>query len=219
MPTRIEPLVNGEYYHILNRGVAKMPIFTTNRDYIRFIETFRYYIDGNVDVGYSKSTREEKNAMPRKPIIEIVCYCVMPNHFHFLVKQNEDGGIRNFIRKTTNSYAKYFNIKRKRKGPLFEGKFKAVRIESNEQLLHLTRYIHLNPLIGYVTKDLSLHRWSSYPEYLGLSESQVCSKDIILDQFDSPKSYEKFVIDHVDYARNLDRIKHELMEEQESQWA
>lgn len=218
MPARNEPLVNGEYYHILNRGVAKMPIFVTNRDYQRFIGTFRYYVDGSVDVGYSKSTREEKDSKPKEQIVEVVSYCLMPNHFHFLLKQNLDDGIRNFIRKTTNSYAKYFNIKRKRKGPIFEGKFKAIRIESNEQLLHLTRYIHLNPLIGYITQDLNSYNWSSYPEYLGNSELQICSKEIILEQFKTSKDYERFVLDDVDYARKLNQIKHELLEEQDNQW-
>lgn len=218
MPARNVPLVNGEYYHVVNRGVAKMPIFVTNRDYLRFIDTFRYYLGGNIDVGYSKSTREEKDSKPKEQIVEVISYCLMPNHFHFLIKQNLDDGIRNFIRKTTNSYARYFNIKRKRKGPIFEGKFKAIRVETNEQLLHLTRYIHLNPLVGYITQDLNSYIWSSYLEYLGNSESETCSKKIILDQFKSPRSYEKFVLDHVDYAKRLNLIKHELLEEQGSQW-
>jgi len=189
-----------------------MPIFLTPRDHTRFLDTLKHYLDVNIDIRFSKSSREDY-IKPKEQIVDIVSYCLMPNHFHFLLKQNEDNGIMNFIRKSTNSYAKYFNIKRKRKGPLFEGKFKAVRVESNEQLLHLTRYIHLNPLIGYVTDNLNIYRWSSYPEYLGNSELQICSKDIILDQFKSPKDYEGFVLDHVDYAKELDQIKHELLEE------
>ncbi len=212
MPIRTTPLANGEYYHIINRGVAQIPIFLNARDYQRFIETFTYYMNGKITTRYSLSDNKPKHD-PANQIVEVVNYCLMPNHFHFLLKQNEDEGIRNFIRKATNSYAKYFNIKRKRKGPLFEGTFKAVRVATNEQLLHLSRYIHLNPLIGYATKNLNSYKWSSYPEFLGNYELQICSKDIILEQFKSSKDYELFVLDHIDYAKRLDQIKHQLLEE------
>lgn len=212
MPARTIPLANGEYYHIINRGVARMPIFLNRRDFKRFIETFTYYINGKVPVRYSLSSKEVV-LDPENQIVEIVSYSLMPNHFHFLLRQIEDNGILNFVRKATNSYAKYFNIKRKRKGPLFEGTFKAVRVETNEQLLHLSRYIHLNPLVGYVTHDLNSYKWSSYPEYLGHSELQICSRDIIIDQFQSSKDYEKFVLDQEDYGKKLEAIKHQLLEE------
>lgn len=212
MPIRTTPLANGEYYHVINRGVAQVPIFLNARDYQRFAETFIYYMNRRIIIRYSLANKEVR-PKPENQIVEVVSYCLMPNHFHFLLKQNDDEGIKDFIRKTTNSYAKYFNIKRKRKGPLFEGTFKAVRVATNEQLLHLSRYIHLNPLIGYVTHDLDSYKWSSYPEYLGNSELQICSKDIILGQFKSSKDYERFVLDHLDYAKRLDQIKHQLLEE------
>ena len=195
-----------------------MPIFITNRDYERFLDTFRYYLDEKIEVSFSKSTRDEKDAIPKKPIVEIISYCLMPNHFHFLLKQNYDNGIRDFIRKTTNSYAKYFNVKRKRKGPIFEGKFKAIRVETSEQLLHLSRYIHLNPVVSYITRDINSYKWSSYNEFLGTANVQICSKSIILDQFESPESYERFVLDHEDYGKKLEEIKHELLEEIHDQW-
>jgi len=218
MPARNLPLVNEEYYHIFNRGVAKMPIFLRDKDYQRFIDAFIYYLDANPEVGFSKSSLEQKNVKSSGQIVDMICYCLMPNHFHFLLRQNIDNGVVDFIRKVTNSYAKYFNTKYKRKGPLFEGKFKAIRVESNEQLLHLSRYIHLNPLVGYVTKDLRLHKWSSYSEYVQTSNSDICSLDVVLNQFQSTEDYERFVLDHEDYGKKLEQIKHQLLEEAEKQW-
>lgn len=216
MPIRSTPLVNGQYYHILNRGVARAPIFLNNRDRQRFTDTFIYYVNGQIPVRYSLSNKESNEktlAKPENQIVDIISYCFMPNHFHFLIKQNVEDGIKNFIRKTTNSYVRYFNLKHKRKGPLFEGVFKAILVTSNEQLLHLTRYIHLNPLVGAVVNNLNSYRWSSYPEFLGYTSSQVCSKEIILNQFKSSKDYERFVLDHEDYGRELEKIKHQILED------
>ena len=141
----------------------------------------------------------------------------MPNHFHFLLRQTRDSGISEFISKISNSYTKYFNIKNNRIGPILQGDFKAVHVESNEKLLHLGRYIHLNPLIGFVTKNLETYRWSSYPEYTTPANNEVCQKEIILDQFDTKNSYKQFVLDHIDYAKKIDQIKH-LMLDYESSW-
>ena len=186
MPARTVPLANGEYYHIINRGVARVPIFLNARDYQRFMKTFNYYMDGRVITRYSLSDKEFK-FNPGNQIIDIVSFCLMPNHFHFLLKQNEDDGIRNFVRKTTNSYAKYFNIKRKRKGPLFEGTFKAERLPTDAQLKHIFASIHLEPAslitenwkeldvsaISSIAKKMSDYRYSSLAEYI-TSDHIVC---------------------------------------------
>lgn len=189
-----------------------MPIFKNIRDHQRFKNGMLHYLNAKTTISLSQSNPNDYEK-PEEQLVDIVCYSLMPNHFHFLIKQNIDNGIMNYIRKLTNSYAKYFNTKYDRKGPLFEGKFNAVRVESNEQLLHLSRYIHLNPLIGYVTKDLNSYKWSSYPEYLGFSNQKLCSKSVILDQFKSIDAYEKFVIDQVEYSKKLSEIKHLLLEE------
>src|SRR3989344_4610800 len=200
MASRKVPLATGEYYHIFNRGVAKMRIFNNFYDYNRFLKCVLYYeIDSS------------------KKIVDIISYCFMPNHFHFLLKQVTDGGISEFISKISNSYTKYFNIKNNRVGPILQGDFKAVHVESNEQLLHLGRYIHLNPLIGFVTKNLETYRWSSYPEYINSINNEVCQKEVILDQFETKNSYKQFVLDHIDYAKKIDQIKHLLLD-YESGW-
>ncbi len=154
MPTRKIPFVNGEYYHVLNRGVAHIPIFNNKRGYEQFTKTMLYYQIENPKPRLSYFSPKSPLLNVDKKIVEIVCYCLMPNHFHFLLRQVREGGISEFISKLSNSYTKYFNIKNKRIGPLFQGEFKAIHIETNEQLIHLSRYLHLNPLVAYLIKDL-----------------------------------------------------------------
>lgn len=152
---------------------------------------------------------------PNKKIISMICYCLMPNHFHFLLRQTRNGGITECISKLSNSYTKYINIKNNRVGPLLQGDFKAVHIATNEQLIHVSRYIHLNPLVGYVTKDLDTYPWSSYGEYVNDTNNEICDKKIILDQFQSKEDYRTFVLDQVDYGKQLEAIKHQILDNDE----
>ncbi|OGE37299.1 hypothetical protein A3D79_02940 [Candidatus Daviesbacteria bacterium RIFCSPHIGHO2_02_FULL_39_8] len=214
MPYRTIPFANGEYYHLYNRGINKQQTFSDQRDYVRFIQTFLYYQIGNPKPKYSTYKPNGIYTIdPTKKIVEVIAYCLMPNHFHLLVKQLQDGGISEFIRKFINSYTKYRNIKHRILGPTFQALFKAVRIETDEQLLHVSRYIHLNPLVSFMVKDLRFYKWSSYPFYLGLTDNPVVAKKEILNFFKSPKSYEKFVLDHAEYATALEIIKHQLIDE------
>lgn len=204
---------NNEFYHVFNRGVEKRIIFMNKRDYDRFIDTMDYYRIKDPPTRFSFKNRPialQKNIITPL-LIEIICFCLMPNHFHMLVKQIESNGITTFLSKLSNSYTKYINTKYKRVGPLFQGSFKAVRIEDDEQLLHVSRYIHLNPLIDYLTKDLKTYPYSSYPEFLGLRKG-FCKKEIILSHFRTPLDYEKFVLDQVDYAREIKKIERFVLE-------
>lgn len=215
MPSRIFPFVNGQYYHIYNRGVEKRRIFEKSWDYSRLIKTMQYYQLLGPKPRLSKfllgSIFEPDSS---KKIVDVICYCLMPNHFHFLIKQLRDVGITEFISKLSNSYTKYYNIKYRRVGPLLQGEFKAVLIESDEQLLHVSRYIHLNPIASNLVKDLRDYRWSSYPEYIGIRKDSLCAKEEILSFFKSPKDYEQFVLERVEYAQKLELIKHQLLEEE-----
>ncbi|MBI2613389.1 MAG: transposase [Candidatus Levybacteria bacterium] len=212
MPSRIIPFVNGEYYHIFNRGVAKMQIFNNFYDYNRFVKTMIYYSIEGPKPRFSVFTPTISILNINKKIVDIICYCLMPNHFHFLLRQVKKGGITEFVSRLSNSYTKYINIKNKRVGPLLQGNFKAVHVETNEQLLHLSRYIHLNPLVSYVVKDLDIYKWSSYLEYIDLINNGICDKKIILDQFKSPKEYRQFVLDQESYGKKLEAIKHQLLD-------
>lgn len=135
----------------------------------------------------------------------------MPNHFHFLIKQLKDNGISSFISQLTNSYTKYFNTKYTRVGALLQGTFKAVHIESDEQLIHLSRYIHLNPIVSGLTKDLNTYEWSSYLEYMS-DMAFYSSPQEILNFFSSPKKYREFVEAQVEYGTSLEILKHRAVD-------
>ena len=125
-----------------------------------------------------------------------------------------DDGIAKFISNLTNSYSRYFNTKHKRIGSLFQGIFKAVRMENEEQLIHVSRYIHLNPVVSFIIKEefLDTYPWSSMSEFSGYQKEEICDKEIILSCFSSKKNYQKFVHDQVDYAKKLEIIKHLILE-------
>ena len=188
MPYRIAPLVNKQVYHVFNRGVEKRNVFTDRRERVRFLATIRYYQQIRPPVKFSQAGESEKENLSDNKLVEIIAYCLMPNHFHFLLKQINDNGISTFIRRLINSYTRYFNTKNERIGSLFQGPFKAVRTESNEQLLHVTRYIHLNPLVGYLARDLQDFEWSSYLTYIGLKDDLLCERKEIEQQFKAPEN-------------------------------
>lgn len=215
MPYRTTPLVNDQVYHIYNRGNEKRQIFGDRRDFIRLHETLRYYQIAGFKPKFSNSTLEIFSKLdPSKKIVEILAYCFMPNHFHLLLRQVTEGGISEFVSKFSNSYTKYYNTKYKRIGALFQGQFKSVLVESDEQLVHVSRYIHLNPFVGFLVKELTEYDWSSYPQYLNLKNG-IANKDFVMQFFESPKSYQAFVTDQASYAQDLDIIKHKLLDSEE----
>lgn len=215
MPGRNVPLISGEYYHIYNRGSEKRNIFTQPRDYARLLKTIFYYQFIGPRPSFSKFSKSQ--ITPLKPlskekIIELICYCLMPNHFHFLIRQLKEYGISKFMSQISNSYTKYFNVKYERVGPLLQGAFKAVRIETDEQLMHVSRYIHLNPIVSGVAKNLDSYQWSSYLEFIR-SINSFCSSNEILEFFKSREGYKEFVEDQIDYGEKLELIKHQIIDE------
>ena len=149
--------------------------------------------------------------------IDILAYALMSNHFHLLVRQRQENAITQTLANISNSYAKYFNIKHHRAGPLYQGPFKAVHVETDQQLMHLSRYIHINPVVsGAMTREelLSSPR-TSLPEYLGQSEASFTDVKPILSLFISKESYQKFVFDQVAYGKELEKIKHLSFEEKD----
>ncbi len=222
MPSRFIPLVNGEFYHVYNRGTARQPVFLNKRDYQRFILTLSYYRFLNLPVKLSRLLQfpeSQRNDLlaelegKGKKLVEIISFVLMPNHFHLLLKQTANGGISTFMRLAVNSWTRYFNIKHNRPGSLFQGAFKAIHIESDEQLIHLSRYIHLNPLVTYIVKekDFLSYPWSSLPDYIE-GKSQLVELETVLSHFSSPHAYKKFILDQIDYAKELEKIKHLILE-------
>lgn len=209
MPYRTIPFVNGEIYHLYNRGLEKQTIFNTQWDYTRFTKTLFYYQIKDPKPKFSTYGQSKAFAIDKsKKIVDILSYCLMPNHFHLLVKQLIDDGISEFMRRFIHSYTKYRNVKYGRQGPVFQGIFKAILVENEEQLLHLSRYIHLNPLVSLLTKDLKLYNWSSYLSFINLSNDTRVAKEEILNFFKSPKEYEQFVLNQAEYGKTLEVLKH-----------
>ena len=149
-----------------------------------------------------------------KTYIDIVAYCLMPNHFHLLVKQNVNLGITKFLGDFQNSYVKFFNLRNDRVGPLFQGRFKAVNIISDEQLLHVSRYIHLNPSSSNIVRidRLTNYKWSSLPEYLNKLNFNFCQKETILNNFKNIDKYKEFVFDNAEYQQGLKKIEYLKLE-------
>lgn len=215
MPYRFIPFVNGNIYHVFNRGVEKRLVYLEERDYKRFIQTLYFYQFRGPKSRFSEYLRSKKNKQFQQnpKIIEIISYCLMPNHFHLLIKQLEDGGIQELVKKVVDSYTKYFNIKYNRVGHLFQGQFKAKLVESEEQLVHISRYIHLNPFVASLTQDLNTYLYSSYPTFVHLVSDSISNPDIVLNLFKDFESYRKFVLDQRDYAKELEKIKHLILDD------
>lgn len=215
---------NNEIYHVFNRGVERRPTFTDKNEYTRAMTSINFYRFRQSLTGlasYLKLNLEKRDALSKSlfdeknKLVEIISYCLMPNHFHLLLKQMTNNGISMFLSNFTNSYTRYFNIKHTRIGPLYQGVFKAVRMESTEQLIYVNRYVHLNPVASLIVPEnnLDTYPWSSLVEYLEEGQEKICNTKIILDQFPSIESYRKYVHDQIDYAKKLEQIKHLILEE------
>jgi len=214
VPYRFEPIITGGFYHVFNRGAERKKIFIVGRDYDRFLRTLRYYNKSEKKVRYSRFNPSIHKYDDTEKMVNIIAYCLMPNHFHLLLRQVQDNAISKLIGQVCNSYTKYFNIKRKRFGRLFHGNFKAVRIENDSQLLHVSRYIHLNPFVAKIVKEPKNYQFSSYREYINSDLKQICDgKDYILSHFRREGAYADFVSDHMEYAESLAAIKHLFIEE------
>ncbi len=220
---RKEVFANDEYYHIFNRGVDKRTVFEDDDDRYRFLHGLYEFNDKNVTapfiqrigkqlaVATYKTLRqklsEEKNAK-REKLVEILCFCFMPNHFHLILKQLQEGGISKFMQKLGTGYTNYFNLKNERKGCLFQGVFKSVYIKDDTQIMHLSRYIHiLNPgeLVelqireGIIKNHMGLqdflknYKWSSYQDYIGGDNyPSLINKELLSGYFGGATAFEKF---------------------------
>ena len=195
MPAKntIKTYIENGYYHVYNRGVEKRKIFLDDMDYRMFLHFIKYYLsppDKNDVIQKFHSLRQQ---------VKLLAFCLMPNHYHLLLLQTTTSGMTEFLRAICTNYVCYFNKKNQRVGGLFQGKYKAVLIDNDEYLLHLSRYIHTNPL-----KKYSEYPYSSYPYYLGYKSANWLNVNPILEYFSSPSftplkpfsTYQKFVEDN-----------------------
>ena len=209
------PLVSGEFYHIISRSIEKFKIFNNAQAFARFQSAIEFFNFNQKNILFAhficRSFKTKKQIRDTyftedNQLAEIIAYCLMPTHIHLLLKQLQDNGISQMMGNALNSYSKYFNTKLGRTGPLWQGRFKNILVNSNEQLLHLTRYIHLNPVSAHLVEHSKDWKFSSYGEYVNPKQkNRICGFEKYIDM--NGKEYEKFVMDRKDYQRELSKIK------------
>ncbi len=215
---RKETFIPGEYYHVYGRVLFNAPEFKNSKNAQRLIQAFLLanstkssesfqHLRNNENTSFKQSC---EIAQSGEKLTDILCYVIMPDHYHLLLRERIENGISRFIHKCNISIAKYINIKNNRRGPLFENRFNAKRVSTNDYLLHLSLYIHLNPLdflIGrewrenklknwpLAKKKLLSYPWSSLKAFLqdDYSDPVISKTEIIRQQFDNHLDYENFL--------------------------
>lgn len=221
MPGRKHPLINTGIYHVYNKTIEGKKILINNNICQRLLDLIQYYRSSQSILRFSKFqklTEVFKNSYERRIFdkrafrISILSYCLMPTHYHFLLKQNIKNGISIFISQIQNSFTKYYNTKNKRIGPIFLHRFKSKPIQSEEQLKHVSRYIHLNPYSdGLVSNDNDLmhYPWSSFHDYVSETKEQICETEYFISLFNNKRErYKKFVLDNAEHQKMLEYCKH-----------
>ncbi|MDI6778221.1 MAG: transposase, partial [Patescibacteria group bacterium] len=196
--TKPEGFVVGEYYHVYNRGVEKIDVFREEKDFRRFLKSLAEFNTSEPAYKIDRANRKGLN-VDKRPYVEIIAYCLNPNHFHLLLKQAAESGISEFMRKIGTGYTMYFNKKYERTGALFQGKFKYSRVKTNEYLLYLSAYINLNCEVHGIAKA-EKYMWCSFKEYIS-GKDILCRKNIIIEQFKNLDDYKKFTVENAFAAR------------------
>jgi len=181
MPRRDTPLVPGHYYHLYNRGNNHQPIFYGHDNYLFFLERLRDYLT---------------------PILDVAAYCLMPNHYHLLVLLKEPD-LSHRMQLLAISYTKAINRQEGRVGSLFQGAFRARLVDEDEYLIHLSRYLHLNPVHAGLAAEPEEWEYSSYRDYVGRRDGSLPRPEIVLSQFPSVTAYRQFVRSYVSGDRGL----------------
>ena len=183
------PFESGQYYHIYNRGNKKESIFLGRDNYLFFLRRLQQGI--------------------QKRDITVLAYCLMPNHFHLILKESSGHSISELMLSLQTSYSKAINKRTHRVGHLFQGTFKDKCIGKTEYLVHLSRYIHLNPTLAGLVDLPEDWEFSSYRDYIRLRQGTLVEKETILSEFDDAESYRKFVMDYQDALNIQDLILEE----------
>lgn len=202
MPAKnaVKQYIEQSYYHVYNRGVEKRVTFQDERDYATFMNLLKRYLSSEECKDSRGNTYESYSGR-----VELLSFCLMPNHFHMLFYLSSDPkSITTLMQKVTSSYTTYFNKRHKRVGHLFQGVYKASYIIDDPYLMHISRYIHLNP------RDYQSWSYSSLPYYINGWRSTWIKPARILELFESVGAYKEFVADYDAYKAELDQIKSTL---------
>ena len=215
MPSKytLRNFVEGGVYHVYNRAAGEKVLFKDDADY----ETFRFYL--YIYLKPLKTVLEQYENLPfRLQIknlhkeVDALAYCLMPNHFHLLLKQTSKDGITKLMKQVINAYTEYYNKKYAVTGPLMQGRYKAVFIEKDPYLLQVARYIHLNPVVAQLAQKAGEYPWSSMKEYELSALDSICNKRIILSYYSSENAHSSFVNDYVGYEKEIHKLKQMIIE-------
>lgn len=215
MGNRKTKFVEGEYYHIYNRGIEGRIIFNEQKDLDRFIESIEEFNSSESEGGiYKNSFEKHQKKKAGDKLINIICYAFNPNHYHFLITPLVENGVETFMQKLGTGYTMFFNAKYKRRGSLFQGTYKSVHINSNEYLLHLSVYINLNDKVHQLrglTSQLVKTSWKSFAS--GKNDPLLGDANIISGQFKNHQEYKKFaeeilpeIIEHKKLSKELEEV-------------
>lgn len=181
------------FYHVVNTGIEKKLVFIDKKDIDRFTKLLDYYRFKNPPARFSFRKRQaSKTDNEMVPLVQILCYSQMPDHFHLLLEEIQEGGVGKFLSLVTNSYTKYFNARYKRSGPLFKGIFKRQLLTTTDELIEASAFIHCEPVKKGLVENIRKFPFSSFPEYIGLTEG-FCQTDHILKHFPDLLSYQDAV--------------------------
>ena len=205
----------GEYYHVYNRGVDKRSIVDDDYDSNRFVQALEEFNDieliGSIYENSFRKSQLGSLAPKSKKLVNIICYCLNPNHFHLLLKQVATNGISRFMHKLGSGYTNYFNEKYGRSGGLFQGTFKAKHIGTNDYLQYLSAYVNLNNLGHQISGKASRLVRSSWREYIdGENKKSICDRKIILNQFKSIGEYQNYCTDTLPLVIENKKLSKEL---------
>jgi len=207
---RILRIAPGEHYHIFNRAVNKQAIFHNLDDYVRFLFLIIYMQSpvkilhiGRAVKEFAKYCTGQSSALTsgyeeeiiKKRLVELVTFCIMPNHFHLIVKELEEGGIAAYMQRVLTAYSKYYNTKYAKSGHVFQGPYRAVHIKDDRQLLYLSAYIHRNPreISKWLNKE-DKYPWSSYQDIISENRwDKLLLPDVLMGEFKNRKKYDEFV--------------------------
>jgi REP element-mobilizing transposase RayT len=177
MPKPRPPYIQGNYYHFYNRGSHKQSIFHNSNDYTYLLGHLKTYA--------------------QKFAITIIAYCLLPNHYHILARQDNRVEARVLIQRLFNRYGKTYREKYTHSGTIFEGPYRVKVVTEQRYLLHLCRYIHANPVKHGIVTDILDWPYSNYPEWIGIRQGTLVDKQFINDNFPNPGEYKEFVRDYL----------------------
>lgn len=177
MPKPRPPYLPGNYYHFYNRGRSKLSIFHKEHDFINVLLRLRKY-------AYALN-------------IAVIAYCLMPNHYHLLVRQDGEFAAGLLPQRIFNGYSKWYNHRYNHFGTIFQGDYQVVLITDQNHLLHLCRYIHANPVKDGIIRDVADWEYSNYPEWVGLRDGKLVDRAFIQEHFATTAEYQRFVTEYI----------------------